>query len=133
MPLDTDDDTTLRLLVVLVLAIIHSLYMAFGVSKQSVIDASRIYARQLTCRVRRSLVRSSPQKSLRKRRRKVASRWVAEDQVFDVRGARCGAAQALNCCIARGGGSSALLCALRSLLPIAAPLRPPAVAALLLV
>ncbi|MHC2251079.1 hypothetical protein ACVILK_000771 [Bradyrhizobium embrapense] len=47
LPLDTDDDTTLRLLVVFALAIIHSVYMAFGVSKQSVVDASRIYARQL--------------------------------------------------------------------------------------
>ncbi len=46
-PLNTDDDTTLRLLVVVVLAILHSLYMGFGVSRQSVIDASRIYARQL--------------------------------------------------------------------------------------
>ncbi|MCK1577755.1 hypothetical protein [Bradyrhizobium sp. 174] len=47
MPLATDDDTTLRLLVVFALAIIHSFYMAFGVSKKSVIDASQIYARQL--------------------------------------------------------------------------------------
>ncbi|MBR1201049.1 hypothetical protein JQ574_34160 [Bradyrhizobium sp. AUGA SZCCT0158] len=46
-PLNTDDDTTLRLLVVLVLAIVHSLLMAFGMNKKSVIDASRIYARQL--------------------------------------------------------------------------------------
>lgn len=47
MPIDTDDDTTMRLVVVVVLAVVHSLYMGFGVSKKSVIDASRIYARQL--------------------------------------------------------------------------------------
>jgi hypothetical protein len=47
LPIDTEDDTTLRLIVVAVLAVVHSLYMAFGVSKQSVIDASRTYARQL--------------------------------------------------------------------------------------
>jgi len=47
MPIDTDDDTTMRLLVVVVLAVVHSLFMGFGVTKQSVIDASRIYARQL--------------------------------------------------------------------------------------
>lgn len=46
-PLDTEEETTLRLLVVLALAIIHSFYMTFAVSKESVIDASRIYARQL--------------------------------------------------------------------------------------
>ncbi|MGR4927245.1 hypothetical protein ACIPUD_10600 [Bradyrhizobium sp. CAR08] len=46
-PLDTDNDTALRLLVVLALAVIHSLYMTFAVSKDSVVDASRIYARQL--------------------------------------------------------------------------------------
>jgi hypothetical protein len=45
--IDTDDDMTLRLLVVLAFAVIHGLYMAFAVSKQSVIDASRTYARQL--------------------------------------------------------------------------------------
>lgn len=47
MPIDTDDDTTMRLIVVVALAIVHSLYMGFGVSKKSVIDASRTYARQL--------------------------------------------------------------------------------------
>lgn len=46
-PLDTDDDITLRLLVVLALAIIHSLYMTLAVNKRSVVDASKIYARQL--------------------------------------------------------------------------------------
>lgn len=46
-PLNPDDDTTLRLLVVVALAVIHSLYMCFGASRQSVIDAARIYARQL--------------------------------------------------------------------------------------
>jgi len=47
MPIDTENDTTLRLLVVVVLAFIHSLYMLFGVSRQSVINAGRMYARQL--------------------------------------------------------------------------------------
>lgn len=45
--IDADDDMTLRLLIVLAFAIIHAVYMAFAVSKKSVIDASRTYARQL--------------------------------------------------------------------------------------
>lgn len=47
LPIDTDDDVTMRLLVVVVLAAVHSLYMGFGVTKQSVVEASRVYARQL--------------------------------------------------------------------------------------
>jgi hypothetical protein len=48
---DTDDDVTLRILIVLAFTAIHSAYMAFAVTEQSVIDASRTYARQLilTC------------------------------------------------------------------------------------
>ncbi len=45
--IDTDDDVTIRLLIVLALAVIHAVYMVFAVGKQSVIAASRIYARQL--------------------------------------------------------------------------------------
>ena len=45
--LDTDDETTIALLIVVALAVVHSLFMAFGVSQQSVIEASRTYARQL--------------------------------------------------------------------------------------
>ena len=47
MPFDTHDDTTMRLVVVIVLAVLHSLYMLFGVTRRSVIQASRTYARQL--------------------------------------------------------------------------------------
>jgi hypothetical protein len=45
--IDTDDDATIRLLIVLAFAVIHALYMVFAVSKQSVIDAWRTYGRQL--------------------------------------------------------------------------------------
>lgn len=45
--IDFNDDLALRLLIVLAFAIIHAIYMAFGVTKQSVVDASRTYARQL--------------------------------------------------------------------------------------
>lgn len=45
--LDADDETTIALLIVVALAIVHSLFMGFGVSRQSVIEASRAYARQL--------------------------------------------------------------------------------------
>ncbi|WP_346295752.1 hypothetical protein LRC39_22945 [Rhodopseudomonas sp. P1] len=45
--LNTDDETTIALLIVVALAVVHSLFMAFSVSKQSVIEASRQYARQL--------------------------------------------------------------------------------------
>lgn len=44
---DTEDDGTTRLLIVLAFATIHATFMVFAVSKQSVIDASRTYARQL--------------------------------------------------------------------------------------
>lgn len=46
-PIDTDDDVTIRLLIVLAFAIIHAIYMIAAVSKPSVVDASRTYARQL--------------------------------------------------------------------------------------
>jgi hypothetical protein len=45
--IETDDDVTIRLLIVLAFAVIHAFYMTFAVSKQTVIDASRTYARQL--------------------------------------------------------------------------------------
>jgi hypothetical protein len=45
--MDTEDETTIALLIVVALAIVHSLFMAFGVSRQSVVEASRTYARQL--------------------------------------------------------------------------------------
>jgi hypothetical protein len=38
---------TIRLLIVLAFAVIHAFYMVFAVGKQSVIDGSRTYARQL--------------------------------------------------------------------------------------
>lgn len=44
---DTEDDVTVRLLIVLVFAVIHAIYMTFAVGKKSVVDASRTYARQL--------------------------------------------------------------------------------------
>lgn len=44
---DTDDEATTALLTVVALAVVHSLFMGFGVSRQSVIEASRTYARQL--------------------------------------------------------------------------------------
>lgn len=46
-PIDVDDETTVALLIVIALAVVHSLFMVFGVSRQSVIEASRTYARQL--------------------------------------------------------------------------------------
>lgn len=45
--IDTEDDVTIRLLIVLAFAIIHAIYMIVAVDKKSVIDASRTYARQL--------------------------------------------------------------------------------------
>jgi hypothetical protein len=45
--IDSEDDVTIRLLIVLAFAVIHAIYMVFAVSRQSVIDASRTYARQL--------------------------------------------------------------------------------------
>ncbi|MCZ8181490.1 MAG: hypothetical protein O9322_00815 [Beijerinckiaceae bacterium] len=44
---DTDDETTIALLIIVVLAVVHSLFMGFGVSRQAVIEASRQYSRQL--------------------------------------------------------------------------------------
>jgi hypothetical protein len=45
--INTDDDVTIRLLIVLALAVIHAIFMVLAVGKQSVIAGSRIYARQL--------------------------------------------------------------------------------------
>lgn len=45
--IDTEDDVTVRLLIVLAFAVIHAIYMLFAVSKGSVVDASQTYARQL--------------------------------------------------------------------------------------
>lgn len=45
--INTDDETTIALLIVVALAVVHSLFMAFGVSRQAVTEASRTYARQL--------------------------------------------------------------------------------------
>jgi hypothetical protein len=45
--LDSEDETTIALLIVVALAAVHSLFMGFGVSRHSVIEASRTYARQL--------------------------------------------------------------------------------------
>lgn len=44
---DADDETTIALLIVVALAVVHSCFMGFGVSRQSVIEASQTYARQL--------------------------------------------------------------------------------------
>jgi hypothetical protein len=44
---DTSDDVTMRLVIVLAFAAIHACFMVFAVGKPSVIDASRTYARQL--------------------------------------------------------------------------------------
>jgi hypothetical protein len=74
LPLDTNDDTTLRLLVVVALAIIHSLYMAFGVSKRSVIDASRIYARQLILSCETFVAKDKPPKEAAKTRKRSDAR-----------------------------------------------------------
>jgi hypothetical protein len=69
MPLDPEDDTTMRLVVVVVLAIVHSLYMGFGVTKQGVVDASRIYARQLILSCERFLgkEKKEPAKATKKK------------------------------------------------------------------
>ncbi|MDH7798157.1 MULTISPECIES: hypothetical protein [unclassified Beijerinckia] len=45
--IDADDETTIALMIVVALAVVHSLFMAFGVSRPSVVEASRTYARQL--------------------------------------------------------------------------------------
>ncbi|WP_201266140.1 hypothetical protein [Bradyrhizobium japonicum] len=45
--IDTEDDVTVRLLIVLAFAVIHAIYMMSAVSKRSVVDASETYARQL--------------------------------------------------------------------------------------
>lgn len=45
--IDTGDDVTIRLLIVLAFAVIHAAFMMFAVGKPSVIDAARTYARQL--------------------------------------------------------------------------------------
>lgn len=44
---DSDDETTIAQLIVVALAVVHSLFMGFGVSRQAVYEASRQYARQL--------------------------------------------------------------------------------------
>lgn len=46
-PLDIDSDLTMRILVVLIIAAIHSLWFAFAVTKNSVMGAARKYGRQL--------------------------------------------------------------------------------------
>jgi len=46
-PLGMEDDLTTRIVVVLVIAVIHALYIAFVVSKASLMEAARTYARQL--------------------------------------------------------------------------------------
>lgn len=60
--INTDDDMTIRLLIVLAFAIIHTVYMAFAVSLQGVTDAGRIYARQLilSCETLMSKVKPEP-------------------------------------------------------------------------
>ncbi len=45
--INMEDETTVALVIVVALAVVHSLFMAFGVTKRSVIEASRTYARQL--------------------------------------------------------------------------------------
>jgi hypothetical protein len=45
--IDTDDETTMALLIVVALAVVHSVFMGFVVTKQSVIEAARTFARQL--------------------------------------------------------------------------------------
>lgn len=45
--LDLEDETAIALLIVVALAVVHSLFMWFGVSRKAVIEASRQYARQL--------------------------------------------------------------------------------------
>ena len=58
--INTDDETTLGLLVVVAFAAIHAIYMAFAVNKQSVIDASRTYARQLILSCETFMTRDIP-------------------------------------------------------------------------
>lgn len=47
LPVNTSDDMTTRIVVVLVVAAAHALYFLFGVKRQDVITASQTYARQL--------------------------------------------------------------------------------------
>jgi 4-amino-4-deoxy-L-arabinose transferase-like glycosyltransferase len=46
-PIDMEDELTTRIIVVLVVAAVHALYIAFVVTKKAVIEAARTYARQL--------------------------------------------------------------------------------------
>jgi hypothetical protein len=59
---DTDDETTIALLLVIVLAVVHSAFMGFGVTTQSVIEASRTYARQLILSCETLLGKEKPAK-----------------------------------------------------------------------
>lgn len=61
--IDPNDEVTVRLLIVIVLAIIHSVYMAFAVTKKSVIDASRTYARQLLLSCETFIGKTKPTKA----------------------------------------------------------------------
>lgn len=66
----TEDDVTVRLLIVLAFAVIHAVYMVFAVSKQSVINASRTYARQLLLSCETLIGKDKPTKPPAKPRRK---------------------------------------------------------------
>jgi hypothetical protein len=71
--IDTDDDVTVRLLIVLAFAVIHAIYMLFAVSKQSLVDASRTYARQLLLSCETFIGKEKPAKAPMKPRGKAHS------------------------------------------------------------
>lgn len=60
--IDTGDETTIALLIVVALAVVHSLFMAFGVTCAAVTEASRTYARQLILSCETFLGKEKPAK-----------------------------------------------------------------------
>ena len=61
--IDTKDDVTIRLLIVLAFAAVHAIYMVLAVGKQTVIEASRTYARQLLLSCEAFIAKEKPVKS----------------------------------------------------------------------
>ncbi|MFG1306983.1 hypothetical protein V5F34_22925 [Xanthobacter autotrophicus] len=60
--IDTDDETTIAVSIVVALAVIHSLFMAFVVTRPAVTEASRTYARQLILSCETFLGKEKPAK-----------------------------------------------------------------------
>jgi hypothetical protein len=67
-PVNLSDDLTRRVLVVLVVAAIHALYIGFVVGPRGVMDAARTYARQLILSCETFLARESASRAPTRRR-----------------------------------------------------------------